>query len=96
MTPLVITRDARAEIAEARRWYERQRTGRGQKFFDRVNEAIGAIRRSPSPHFRIEDRNSRLCLVRGFPYAILYRVEPRRVVIFTVIHSHRDPEIWIP
>lgn len=69
MMPLVITREARAEIARTQKWYQRQRDGLGRKFLDRVNEAIEAIRRLPESHFRVADREARLCLVRGFPYA---------------------------
>lgn len=92
--PLVITRQARAEIGRAQKWYERQRDGLGRKFLHRVNEAIEAIRRLPESHFRVENRDARLCLVRGFPYVVIYRVETHRVVVFTVIHAHRDPDSW--
>lgn len=84
MTLVVVTRDVRAEVAEARRWYESRREGLGRKFLDRVTEAIETIRRQPQSHFRVEGRDARLCLVRGFPYVVLYRVEPRRVVVFAV------------
>ncbi|MBA3316071.1 MAG: type II toxin-antitoxin system RelE/ParE family toxin [Planctomycetaceae bacterium] len=94
MTPFVILRSARQDLATASRWYEERRAGRGRKFLDRVDEAIESIRRSPNAHRKIEDSNARIHLVRGFPYVILYRSEQGRIVIFAVIHGRRDPESW--
>ena len=94
MKRVVLLRKAKADLAAARRWYEQERRGYGQKFLDRVAEAIESIGRSPESHQLVEGSDSRIHLVRGFPYIVLYRVEPKRAVVFAVIHGHRDPETW--
>jgi hypothetical protein len=39
-------------------------------------------------------RRLRRTLVRGFPYGLLYRVEPSRILIVAVAHLHRRPGYW--
>jgi plasmid stabilization system protein ParE len=36
----------------------------------------------------------RCALVRRFPYAVYYRVEPERIVVIAVFHTKRDPGVW--
>jgi toxin ParE1/3/4 len=36
----------------------------------------------------------RRVLLRGFPYCVIYRVEPDRLLIIAVTHQHRDPKHW--
>jgi plasmid stabilization system protein ParE len=36
----------------------------------------------------------RRAIVWKFPYAVVFRVEPKRVVVLTVLHSARDPKLW--
>lgn len=33
-------------------------------------------------------------VVSRFPYAVFYRVESKRVVVLTVLHTSRDPSTW--
>ncbi len=33
-------------------------------------------------------------MVRRFPFAILYRVEPERIVVVAVMHLRREPGYW--
>jgi len=39
-------------------------------------------------------REVRRVVVRGFPYALLYQLEPTAVII-GVAHERRDPQRWI-
>ena len=34
-------------------------------------------------------------LLRGFPYAVYYKVYPKFVSIVGVIHGHRHPSVWL-
>ncbi len=53
--------------------------------------AIERIRLMPEAWTRIGDR-SRRCILKGFPYALLYIVEPSEILITAVANLHRDPE----
>jgi plasmid stabilization system protein ParE len=39
-------------------------------------------------------RDVRRALVRRFPYAIYYRVEPERIAVIAIHHGKRDPRHW--
>ena len=34
------------------------------------------------------------CLVRRFPYALLYAIEKDQIMIYAVMHTKRDPDYW--
>ena len=36
----------------------------------------------------------RRCLLKRFPYAILYSQEADALFIYAVMHMHRDPDYW--
>ncbi|NJL41758.1 MAG: type II toxin-antitoxin system RelE/ParE family toxin [Leptolyngbyaceae cyanobacterium SM1_4_3] len=44
--------------------------------------------------YEVVFENVRRAVVRKFPYLILYKVEPNRVVVLAVFHSKRDPKTW--
>ncbi|HEX6986492.1 MAG TPA: type II toxin-antitoxin system RelE/ParE family toxin [Planctomycetaceae bacterium] len=94
MKRVVLLREARSDLSEARKWYEGQRKGLGKELLDRVAETLKSISRFPDAFQRVEGSDARVHLVSGFPYMILFRVETDRVVVFAVIHTSRDPGVW--
>jgi hypothetical protein len=32
--------------------------------------------------------------MRRFPYVLIYRIEPKRVLIVAVAHQHQEPGYW--
>ena len=38
--------------------------------------------------------DSRRALLRTMPYAVIYRVEPERIVVHAIAHQHQDPAVW--
>jgi plasmid stabilization system protein ParE len=96
----VLLPEARADVTAIRAWYERQRPGTGRKFQAQVREAVLAIGRLPEGYPPSKGATPAFALCPDFrtwsstPYVVLYRVEPSRVVVFAVIHGHRDPADW--
>jgi hypothetical protein len=82
---------ANKELDEAVRYYDHQLPGLGFRFFQEVAAAIERIRAMPEAWTKIGDR-SRRCILKGFPYALLYIVEPSEIIITAVANLHRDPE----
>ena len=39
-------------------------------------------------------REVRRAFVSRFPYMVFYRIEPRQVVVLTVLHMARDSKLW--
>jgi plasmid stabilization system protein ParE len=85
--------EAHAEMIEQARYYENRSEGLGTDFLDAVEEAARRIAQSPQtgPTERV---NVRKRLVSGFPFTILYEVQPDRVYIAAVMHQHRRPGYW--
>jgi len=82
---------AHKELDEAVSYYDYQLPGLGYRFFQEVVAAIGRIRFMPEAWTKIGDRTRR-CILKGFPYALLYIVEPAEILITAVANLHRDPE----
>jgi hypothetical protein len=47
LKPVFLRRAAQADIPKAAAWHERQSNGLGDRFLDRVDEAIEGIRQIP-------------------------------------------------
>lgn len=81
------------ELERAWIWYEEQRLGLGDEFRACVDAALAAAARDPLAYPRVEGELRRV-LVRRFPYAVLYLVEPDRIEVIAVFHGARDPREW--
>jgi len=85
---VIIRPKAEADLREARLWYENQRTGLGDEFFQEISRAIDLLKENPErPIYYREFRRS---LTRRFPYKLFYRVEGSRVIVFRILHAKRD------
>jgi plasmid stabilization system protein ParE len=94
VTLSVITRDeAEAEIAEAAHWYERRAVGLGAEFVRSVDACFAIISRQPDI-FPVVYRQTRMALLRRFPYLVIYRVFPDFVSVVAVVHGRRHPRHW--
>ena len=85
--------EARAELAAAARWYDKERPGLGRQFRQEAKAAISRIAQSPEA-FGVIDDNVRCQILHRFPYGILYQVHADHIFVVTVMHLHRDPEYW--
>lgn len=82
---------ANNELDEAVRYYDHQLPGLGFRFFQEVAAAIERMRFMPEAWTEIGERTRR-CIIKGFPYALLYVTEPEEILITAVANLHRDPE----
>lgn len=85
--------DALAEYEEAARCYAGCQEGLDLRFMASVEAVVRQIGAAPD-RWRILERDVRRCLTKVFPYAILYTIEPDRVIIVAVMHCHREPGYW--
>ena len=94
MRPRVVFRpQARAELLEARRWYDDRVPGLGAEFARAVDAAIEAIRLRPAA-FRQVHGEHRQCVMRRFPYSVIYGSVPPTIVVIAIHHHRRTPESW--
>ncbi|QTE21161.1 type II toxin-antitoxin system RelE/ParE family toxin [Polaribacter cellanae] len=82
------------DLKKAKKWYNKEREGLGEEFKIEVNKEIDYIGEYPQ-HYQRKYKELRQSLVTRFPYAIFYLVEEqqKRIVIFGVLHTRRNPEI---
>jgi plasmid stabilization system protein ParE len=90
---LVVRRNAKTDIRDARRWYEARRAGLGREFLDEVDATLARIRAMPMRFIEVMP-GVRQALTERFPYAVYFRVEDKRIFVFVVIHTSRDSEVW--
>ncbi|MBW1677401.1 MAG: type II toxin-antitoxin system RelE/ParE family toxin [Deltaproteobacteria bacterium] len=82
---------ANIELDEAVRYYDHQLPGLGFRFYQEVDAAIERIRLMPEAWTKI-GKHTRRCILKGFPYGLLYAIEIDEILITAVAHLHRDPE----
>ena len=92
---LVLVPEAKGDVGEAYRWYETQSTGLGLEFLRNVEATLDFVRRLPEA-CPVVHASFRRMLVRRFPYAVFFEVEPEtgRCVVYAVLHFSQDPDKW--
>lgn len=91
--PLVYRRRVGRDLAEAFAYYEELVEGLGERFLGSVDSTFDAIERYPEMFAKVYG-DVRRAVLSQFPYAVFYRIERERVVVFRVLHTARDPRAW--
>ncbi len=86
---LVIRPRAEADLREARDWYESQRAGLGTEFVAETEATLHVLMRDPQRH-PVYYRGFYRVLARRFPYKLFYRLEDDQIIVFRILHAHRD------
>lgn len=84
---------AREELIEAVRYYNNQREGLGFEFANEVKNTLIRISLYPDAWPKVSER-SRRCLLKRFPYAIMYWFDEEQVVVVAIMHMSRNPKKW--
>lgn len=85
---------ARDELAEIKRFYNRQQQGLGETFQREAESAARLIRERPHA-WQVEIESVRRFIFDRFPYKMLYIVREDHVVVVAVAHQHRRPDYWV-
>ena len=85
--------EALLEYQEAALFYGGREQAVAHRFVGAVEDTIRRVVESPFA-WRIVDDDVRRCLVRRFPYAVLYTVESDYILIVAVMHGNREPGYW--
>ncbi len=85
---------AKTELDEAVNYYNRERPGLGYELLWEVFFAIDRIKQLPQA-WPVFHEDARRCLVRRFPYGIIYLQEGDLILILAIAHLHREPDYWI-
>lgn len=85
--------DAEKEFGEAIDYYEECEAGLGYDFSVEVFAAIQNITAYPTACPSVED-DIRRCLIKRFPFGIIYSVEKSGIFILAIMHLRRHPDYW--
>ena len=85
--------EAQAEFIAAARYYEAQAENLGVDFISAVEVTYRQLVTFPEIGRPFGSRLRRV-LVPGFPYGLIYRAEPDRVLVVAAAHLRRRPGYW--
>jgi plasmid stabilization system protein ParE len=85
--------EADADIDDAIAWYFEEDPELAARFAVEIVRVFDLILENPLAWTALEP-NIRRALLHGFPYSVIYRVEPERLLVITVTHQHREPTHW--
>ena len=85
--------EAASEFEEGVRFYKSRGRRLGGRFAAEIRGEIQKIVATPE-RWRVLEGDVRRCLVRVFPYVVLYTVEREFVLILAVMHGKREPGYW--
>lgn len=91
---LVLNPGARLDFDEATDWYHEQDESVKIRFVEAVHSVFVQILRSPLSFPVVHGSNVRQAQVRKFPYTIFYTIQPKRILVYSVFHTSRNPTIW--
>jgi hypothetical protein len=92
--------EAFQEAVSAALWYDEQRAGLGDEFYDEVLSAIEAVGRSPFRYPPYEafatDPPFRRAPVKRFPYHVIYQssAEASAPLVVAITHAKQRPGYW--
>jgi len=91
MKPVRFHPEADAEMVDAAAWYEAQQDSLGTRFLTSVQDAVNriALRTELYP---VVEGNVRRCLIKTFPYGVLFCITTDMIKVMGVMHLHRDPD----
>ncbi|MDE2377476.1 type II toxin-antitoxin system RelE/ParE family toxin [Bradyrhizobium sp.] len=93
MARILFTQAARADLAEAVRWYDAHAPHVVPQFRDALRAALIRIAENPR-QFPPALKTTRRALLRRFPYILVFRETHDAVYVVAVFHTSRDPLIW--
>lgn len=87
--------EAQAELRDAARYYERQRSGLGKAFRLSIEAGLEAIAKAPLRYAVWQSTKVRFAVVRRFPYTIYFVTsDPESILIIAVAHTKQRPAYW--
>ena len=92
---LILTPEARADVAEAAAWYRERSIRAAEDFLLAVGAALARIEALPTAQAVIDvDTGARRALLRKFPHRVLYLIDREQLVVFAIMHHRRDDSAW--
>lgn len=85
---------AKQELDEAITYYETESPGLGNDFLNEALNALDRVGKHPDAWHQCSARTRR-CLLRRFPYGVIYVHSENEILVVAVACLHRRPEYWL-
>lgn len=93
MARLLITSAAEEDFTQALRWYAERSLDVAERFSDEFDAVLELVAAAPE-RFPLCDKRHRFCLMRRFPYQVIYRDCGDHWAVIAVAHAKREPGYW--
>ena len=84
---------ARADFDESFHWYAARSAGTAVGFAAAVDEALEKIDANPA-RFQSTHGGCRLCPLSRYPFRVIFREQPERIIVVAIAHAKRRPNFW--
>ena len=91
--PIEFLKISQIELDETFVYYENIQNDLGYRFINEVKESISLIQNYPNAWHNLSNRTKR-CLVKNFPYGIIYQIRKDKILIVAIANLHRKPNYW--
>jgi plasmid stabilization system protein ParE len=91
--PVRFLEEAQDEFLEQISYYEEHQKGLGDRFRESVEAATALASAHPKLGSPWKLRTRRV-FPKGFPFSLVYRIEPAELVVFAIAHFKRRPTYW--
>jgi len=91
--PVEFHPDAEREAVAARQWYAERSESAAAAFVAELDAAVDRVSRLPDL-YPVYLYGTRFCVLRRFPYIVVYRRRARRIQVVAVAHGRRKPGYW--
>lgn len=83
------------DVDETLYWYKLHNEELAKEFYKNLIQAFYNILHNPKSYQKVH-RDSRRCLVKKFPYSIIFNIDEvnLQIIIITVFHNSRNPKSW--
>jgi len=87
--------DVTIDITESFTWYNDQKSDLGYDFLKELESFYTKIEINPEQYTKIDKEiGFRACLLKRFPFKIIYKEYPDYVFVTAVAHTSRMPDFW--
>ena len=90
---LEIRQEAFSDVLEIVKWYDGKSSITGDAFLEELYTTLEIIKKYPSS-CRLSEYGCREKQLKRFPFAIVFRIEKKKINVFAVMHIRRNP-IWL-
>lgn len=93
--PVLLLPPASDDLIDCIAWYDEQKNGLGNEFYEAVVHIIDMIGSNPLL-FAVRTRSIRAASVNRFPFFVFYKFEQskQQIVVLAILHQSRNPKTW--